>query len=225
VKHTIGHRYEMSRTPVGKGLYATVHAGYDRVKKRKVAVKITANLKRAYNELRVMKNCSSPYLPVLYDFFRHKGKACTVMEYIDGRELWSERNPRGKVSEARCLEIVISILKGLQALHESGYTHRDTKASNILMVDRNPEKIKIIDFNTSKRISSREDLQKDLKSAAKLFLFLANNAEYEDLEGASIKNKKLRPVVSRAFKKRSSGGYRSARQFRKALLPFRQEGR
>jgi serine/threonine protein kinase len=215
VKQTIMNKYEIDTNPIGKGYYGTVYRGYDLAYERAVAVKITSNIKRACREVEVMKRCGeSKYLPVLYDFIVDKNKACIVMELIKGKEL-EDINSRGKLTNEYSIKILISILKGLHSLHQRGYSHRDTKPKNILMINNNPQKIKIIDFNVSGRIKSKEAIHQDLRSAAEVFLYLINGTAPGKKEKSSFKSKKLKAVILKALNKQDT--YNSASEFIDAL--------
>jgi serine/threonine protein kinase len=50
-------------------------------------------------------------------------------------------------------KLMIGMLEGMKYLHEKGVCHRDIKPDNILVSD-DFNKIKIIDFNVSKKFSS-----------------------------------------------------------------------
>lgn len=68
---------------------------------------------------------------------------CIVMEYVDGIQLneWLSSKPN-KVNRFR---LVMELLKAVEYVHLTGTVHRDLKPSNI-MVTRNGENIKLIDF-------------------------------------------------------------------------------
>jgi serine/threonine protein kinase len=68
---------------------------------------------------------------------------CIVMEYVDGIQLdeWIN-SPKSKENRFRLAE---ELLKAVEYIHTSGTVHRDLKPSNI-MVTRNGENIKLIDF-------------------------------------------------------------------------------
>lgn len=68
---------------------------------------------------------------------------CIVMEYVDGIQLDEWLNsPKSKENRFRLAE---ELLKVVEYIHTSGTVHRDLKPSNI-MVTRNGENIKLIDF-------------------------------------------------------------------------------
>lgn len=68
---------------------------------------------------------------------------CIVMEYVDGIQLDEWLNsPKSKENRFRLAE---ELLKAVEYIHTSGTVHRDLKPSNI-MVTRNGENIKLIDF-------------------------------------------------------------------------------
>lgn len=86
----------------------------------------------ASREGRLQAKVSHPNLLGVEDFFVHGGRAVLVMQYVAGGDLnaWmAERRPRADEG----LQIFLSILDGVAALHESGMVHRDIKPSNILI--------------------------------------------------------------------------------------------
>ena len=68
---------------------------------------------------------------------------CIVMEYVDGMRLdeWLSTQP----PKEKRLRLVTELLKAIEYVHLAGIVHRDLKPSNI-MVTRNGENIKLIDF-------------------------------------------------------------------------------
>ena len=68
---------------------------------------------------------------------------CLVMEYVDGMRLdeWLSRKP----NKEKRLRLTKELLKTIEYIHLAGIVHRDLKPSNI-MVTRNGENIKLIDF-------------------------------------------------------------------------------
>src|SRR5205823_903770 len=46
---------------------------------------------------------------------------------------------RQRLPARKCVEIAIMLLRGLQILHESGFTHRDVRPANIIFVNGLPK--------------------------------------------------------------------------------------
>ena len=68
---------------------------------------------------------------------------CIVMEYVDGMQMneWLSTQP----AKDKRLRLAKELLKAIEYVHLTGIVHRDLKPSNI-MVTRNGENIKLIDF-------------------------------------------------------------------------------
>ncbi len=76
-----------------------------------------------------------------------------VQEFIDGQDLEQELAQKGSFSETEVREILDSVLKTLQFVHDSGVIHRDIKPSNI-MRDRSG-KLYLLDFGAVKRVTAK----------------------------------------------------------------------
>jgi serine/threonine protein kinase len=120
----------------------------------------TAAYQRALEGLQNFRSLSaeSPYLLRVYDV-RHRHEAgyfCYMMELADDmvsgqaidsatykpRTLKNElerSGPRTRLPARECTAIAIALARGLQVLHESGFTHRDLRPSNIIFVNNVPK--------------------------------------------------------------------------------------
>lgn len=76
-----------------------------------------------------------------------------VQEFIDGQDLEQELAQKSQFSETEIREILGSVLKTLQFVHDSGVIHRDIKPSNI-MRDRSG-KLYLLDFGAVKRVTAK----------------------------------------------------------------------
>lgn len=74
-----------------------------------------------------------------------------VQELIDGNNLESELQAKGKFSEAEVMEVLQAILPVLEFVHHSGSIHRDIKPANI-MRHRNG-KFYLLDFGAVKQVT------------------------------------------------------------------------
>ena len=88
------------------------------------------------------------------------GKVFSVMELVDGREMFSYIAECGCYTENLAKSLFRQLLKGINFLHASGIVHRDLKPNNILVKDEG-KSLKITDFNVAKFFDSE---YKDLKN-------------------------------------------------------------
>ena len=103
-------------------------------------------------------NIQSEYLLRIFEVReRHEeGYFCYMMELADDIETGRNVNApaykprtlknelersgeRKRLPARQCIEIAIVLARGLQVLHESGFTHRDVRPSNIIFVDSVPK--------------------------------------------------------------------------------------
>lgn len=86
-----------------------------------------------------------------FDCFMDKGRAYSVLEYVDGTSLRKYVEARGRLPEDEVIEIAIQICEALKYLHglEPPVVHRDLTPENLLL-NVNGE-IKLIDFSCAVR--------------------------------------------------------------------------
>lgn len=120
----------------------------------------TAAYQRALEGLISFRSLSaeSQYLLRIFDVRqRHEeGYFCYMMELADDLESGRKIHPsayqpktlrselersgqRRRLPAKRCVDIAIMLARGLQILHESGFTHRDVRPSNIIFVNDVPK--------------------------------------------------------------------------------------
>ena len=79
------------------------------------------------------------------------GLPCLVMEYLEGESLRSYLEREAPLSVSQAVGIIIPIVAGVAAAHDSGVIHRDLKPSNIHLVTQGGElQPKVLDFGISK---------------------------------------------------------------------------
>ena len=115
---------------------------------------------RAFEGLQRFRSLTaeSPYLLRIFDVRqRHEeGYFCYMMELADDVESGRQIDPvrykprtlknelersgqRQRLPVERCLEIALMLARGLQLLHQGGFTHRDLRPSNIIFVEGTPK--------------------------------------------------------------------------------------
>gem|GEM_PF-5212115 len=89
--------------------------------------------RRFLREFSTLQAVKSPFVVRVHRLVRVGGRLGLIMDYLPGGDLKSLLDVEGAMAEQRALEIVRDILEGLEALHKSGYVHRDLKPHNILI--------------------------------------------------------------------------------------------
>ena len=103
----------------------------------------------AKNEYDLLKRVTHEHVVKVKKFYPTEREIYTVMELIDGQELFDRISEIDKYDENVARHLFIQLLETIDHLHSIGICHRDIKPSNILVL-RNEEKIKVTDFNISK---------------------------------------------------------------------------
>jgi serine/threonine-protein kinase len=152
-------RYRMDKV-VATGGMGTVYQGFDSRLERVVAVKVMREdlvyepgfTDRFVTEARAAARLSDPHVVAVYDRGRTADAVYLVMEYVPGRTLRQELTWGGRLPVSRALDILTSVLKGLQAAHSAGFVHGDIKPENVLLADRGD--VKVTDFGLARAIEA-----------------------------------------------------------------------
>lgn len=113
-------------------------------------------LERFLDEARALATFRHPNIVRVLRYFREHGTAYIVMEYESGLPLkrWVPHNL--PLTRKAVLGIVEPLLDGLEAVHNSGFLHRDIKPDNIYVrADGTPV---LLDFGAARRVSADKDM-------------------------------------------------------------------
>ena len=83
-------------------------------------------------EARIMHEITHPNVVKVHDLGELAGSPYIVMDFLEGGTLEDHLNKHGPMPPKQAVRVGIAILRGLQAAHEKGVTHRDIKPQNIL---------------------------------------------------------------------------------------------
>jgi serine/threonine-protein kinase len=129
---------------LGSGAMGTVLCAFDRLLRRKVAIKLIHSSlygpdfrERFMLEARAMALVSHPNVVTIHALGEHNGQPFMVMELVRGQTLeqWLEaEQPYPDLEDG--LRILNQICLGVSAIHDAGTLHRDLKPSNILLDER-----------------------------------------------------------------------------------------
>ena len=113
-------------------------------------------LERFLDEARALATFRHPNIVRVLRYFRQNGTAYIVMEYESGLSLkrWLPQNT--PLSQRALLSIVYPLLDGLEAVHKTGFLHRDIKPDNIYVrADGTPV---LLDFGAARRVTANKDM-------------------------------------------------------------------
>lgn len=116
---------------------------------------------RFLREARHAATIRHPSVVNIFDVGVQAGVPYLVMELLDGEDLDALLHSRGALDEGAIVDLMIPIVAGLSALHESGAVHGDLKTKSIFLVYRSPRERepKLLDFGVS-RTGSAEKLRR-----------------------------------------------------------------
>lgn len=149
---------------VGKGKFSIVYCAYDKINKRKVAIKRIdktilklSELELIKTEIDILKICQHPYVIGLYDVIETFNTMDIILEYCQIGNLYNYLYKKNfQLTEQQIVTYIHKISKAVYSMHNLGIVHRDLKLSNIAMADGNEEDIRILDFGLSKIIGPGE---------------------------------------------------------------------
>jgi serine/threonine protein kinase/tetratricopeptide (TPR) repeat protein len=132
-------RYEILDV-LGSGGMGSVYKAKDLELERLVALKVIrpelarnpAIVDRFKQELRLSHRVTHKNVIRMYDLGEDAGLRFITMEFVEGRDLRSMIEERGKLPPAEAVDILQQICRALEAAHAVGILHRDLKPQNIM---------------------------------------------------------------------------------------------
>jgi serine/threonine-protein kinase len=138
----------------------TVYEAHHRILGRRAAVKVLRRqlasspqmVARFVQEARAVNMIKHPSIVDIFEFDDlPDGRPFYVMELLEGIDLRSILNERGRFPPGEVLEILEPVCSALQAAHDLGIVHRDLKASNIFIANVGGKRVvKLLDFGIAK---------------------------------------------------------------------------
>lgn len=150
-------RYVVGRA-IGRGGMGAIYLARDRDLDREVAIKVLeAADKQAFlrfrREAQAVARIDHPNVVRIHEVGFDAQVPYLVMEYVGGGtlvDLLKDPEQAMPVPWRRAARIVATAARGLGAAHAMGIVHRDVKPSNLLMVDRLGDEVKVADFGIAK---------------------------------------------------------------------------
>ncbi|MBX3138517.1 serine/threonine protein kinase [Candidatus Obscuribacterales bacterium] len=110
-----------------------------------------AHRDRFQNEVDLLCALSHPNIVTLFDWVPGPdGQPCVIMDYLPGRNLEKLLAEDGPLNISRFTRIFVQVLGALEHAHRKGVIHRDVKPGNIVLMDKETDFIKVVDFGLAK---------------------------------------------------------------------------
>jgi hypothetical protein len=146
----VGGRFLIDRV-VGRGGMGAVYRALDQTTSQPVALKVAVVSspdvgERFMREAQVLAGLDHPAIVrhVAHDVDAALG-AWLAMEWLEGENLATTLG-RGPLPLAETLTVAQRAAEALSAVHALGYVHRDVTPSNVFLPDREPARLKLLDF-------------------------------------------------------------------------------
>ncbi|HEX5060368.1 MAG TPA: serine/threonine-protein kinase, partial [Kofleriaceae bacterium] len=154
VGDVIAGRFEVERH-VGAGGMGVVYRALDRDTSGAAALKVVRGTDRATNERfeREVTVLAELRHPNIVGYVTHgktnDGALYLAMEWLEGEDL-STRLSVGTLSAAETVAVARQAAAALALAHQRGIIHRDIKPSNLMLVDNQPDRVKLLDFGIAR---------------------------------------------------------------------------
>jgi predicted Ser/Thr protein kinase len=108
---------------------------------------------RFIDESRVAASLDHPNVIPIYDADEVDGILFLAMRYVNGSDLKTLLDRRGRLSAAEAAAILAQAASALDAAHRAGLVHRDVKPANFLIEQPN-QHVYLTDFGIAKRVGT-----------------------------------------------------------------------
>ncbi len=148
--HVVAERFEV-RARVGSGGMGEVFRARDRESGRDVALKLLSSGipdRRFDREATLLSTVEHPHVVRYVAHGLSEAGPFLAMEWLEGEDL-AARIARGPLSSVECRALLERVAAVLELVHERGIVHRDLKPANLFLVERDVERVKVLDFGVA----------------------------------------------------------------------------
>lgn len=137
---------------LAEGTFARVYRGRQNETGDPVAIKVLRQrfasqpdaVHRFHKEAEAGIRLRHPNIVRIIDEGQQENRHFIIMEYVEGMNLREFLRLRMRLKDTEAIRLMVGLARGLQYSHDEGVTHRDIKATNILI--SNSGESKLVDF-------------------------------------------------------------------------------
>ncbi|KAG9472593.1 hypothetical protein GDO78_018425 [Eleutherodactylus coqui] len=145
---------------IGRGSFGfvrrVVHKGNGAICAAKFIPLRSKTRQQAYREQDILSEVSHDHVTLLLDAFETKKTLILILEICCGEELLDRLFRKHTITEKEVKMYIRQLLEAVAYLHDRNILHLDIKPSNILMVHRDQDDIKLCDFGFAQKIIPSE---------------------------------------------------------------------
>jgi YVTN family beta-propeller protein len=150
----------------GRGGMGVVYRAREQPLDRTIALKVIAPAfardpafrARFERESRIAAQIEHPNVVPVYGAGEHEGQLFLAMRFLDGTDLASVLDERGRIAPVEAAELIAQVARALDAAHSRGLVHRDVKPANIMVSPGDPPRAFLTDFGLSVEGDARTGL-------------------------------------------------------------------
>jgi len=158
---------------LGRGAFATVRRAVRKSDGKAFALKCVRkkgmdeyNRKALESEVNIMLRLQHENIVTLHELFDTPNHLHMIIDLLSGGELFDRIVEKGHFSEKNAASIIKQITNSLDYLHSNNIVHRDLKPENLLYVDKEGDRIMLVDFGLAKQIKGSNSLSTPCGSPA-----------------------------------------------------------
>ena len=184
-------QYEI-RELLGAGGIGQVHAAFDTILEREVAIKSLrpellndkSFVDRFRGEATSLAKLTHPNITTLYNLLSEGGNLYLIMECVRGETLEDllKKRDGGRLGARESLAIIAQVADGLSYAHSMGIIHRDIKPANVMVTTSGA--VKIMDFGIA-RVRGSQRLTRDGGALGTLAYMSPEQVRGEEPDGRS----------------------------------------
>lgn len=136
---------------IGEGGYSTVHRVRHRTTDKIYAMKMCKNSSSASREIQLMQAMNNPHVMSCFEVVNGRNVVMDCMD-CDLNSVIKDRSIL--LTEIHVQAIAVQIMRGITAIHQQGYMHRDITPANVL-VNSSMGVVKLADFGIARTLGGR----------------------------------------------------------------------